>query len=185
VDIHFSDDFDKVVSYARDEAMRTGHRTITVDHLLLGLLREKKNDGVRCLQELGVDIDSLKRSVDSLLFRDDAVAWSEYDDVRLGMDAQSVIGLAMVDAGLYGDSLTRPLHLLSAICRTANCFSGSILSDRGITTDRIKEFARVSGMVYDSAGKQVTPAANEIAEALERELRDAISEGKVKPVYLS
>lgn len=41
--VTLSEEINSIVSYARDEAMRTGSYVIETDHLLLGLLRHADN----------------------------------------------------------------------------------------------------------------------------------------------
>lgn len=183
MDLYFSDEFDKAIAYARDEAMRTGHKIITPDHLLLGLLRFREGETVACLTAYGIDSGVVKRSLDAVLFRKQAVAWSEYDLVVLGPEAQNVISLAMVDAGLMGSAMTQPIHLLSAICKSAGGFGSGILKEFGFTSSNVSAFVKEN--LGAAAMPSVTPETSEIALALERELKSAISQGKLKPIVFS
>jgi len=183
VDLYFSDEFDKVIAYARDEAMRTGHKIITPDHLLLGLLRFREGDAVACLAAYGMDLDAVKRSLDAVLFRKQAVSWSEYDLVVLAPESQNVISLAMVDAGLLGSVTAQPIHLLSAVCKYAGCFGSGILKEFGFTASNVSAFVKEN--LGAAAMPAITPEASEIAMALERELNNAISQGKLKPIVFS
>ena len=47
-----SDEFDAIVGFAREEAMRTGSYSIDADHLFLGILRHGSNRAVEVLRSL-------------------------------------------------------------------------------------------------------------------------------------
>lgn len=57
MDIKYSQNAQRILIYAKEEAMRTGHITVGADHILLALLRYRDNDVCAALQELGVDLD--------------------------------------------------------------------------------------------------------------------------------
>ena len=49
-----SQEFDAIVGFAREEAMRTGSYGIGPDHLFLGIIRQEENAAFRSLQSLGI-----------------------------------------------------------------------------------------------------------------------------------
>ena len=53
--LQVSDELSKIVSYAREEAMRTGSYGIGPDHLFLGLIRHEENTAFHTVQSLGVE----------------------------------------------------------------------------------------------------------------------------------
>ena len=60
----FSDRVKRVMQLAREEAARLGHNYIGTEHLLLGIIRESKGSGVTVLLNLGLNLDSIKQSID-------------------------------------------------------------------------------------------------------------------------
>jgi ATP-dependent Clp protease ATP-binding subunit ClpA len=65
-ELPLSDESKRVLAYAADEAVRLNHRHIGTEHLLLGLLREKKHPAARLLHERGAEISSLRLQVGKL-----------------------------------------------------------------------------------------------------------------------
>jgi Clp amino terminal domain, pathogenicity island component len=63
VDLPLSNESKRVLAYAAEEAERLGHKHIGTEHLLLGLLREKKSPGALLLSEAGVDIENARKRV--------------------------------------------------------------------------------------------------------------------------
>ena len=63
----FSPRSTKVLELSLREALRLRHRHIGTEHLLLGVLREGNGLGALVLTEAGVDLDDLRRRVESAL----------------------------------------------------------------------------------------------------------------------
>ena len=63
--LQVSEDLNKIVSYAREEAMRTGSYGIGPDHLFLGLIRHEENSAFRTVQSMGVEPAELKTFIEA------------------------------------------------------------------------------------------------------------------------
>ena len=63
MDIRVSGELNSIITYAREEALRTGSYGIGPDHLFLGIIRHVDNDAYRILEGLEVDMDQLKNSI--------------------------------------------------------------------------------------------------------------------------
>jgi len=57
----------KVLELSLREAIRLGQRTLGVEHLLLGLLREGEGLGAQVLADAGVDLAALRRATEERL----------------------------------------------------------------------------------------------------------------------
>jgi len=57
----------QVVAYAIDEARKLGHKYVGTEHLLLGLLREGNNIPVKVLAQRGVNLESVREELLTLL----------------------------------------------------------------------------------------------------------------------
>jgi len=67
MDSNFSPKVKEIISYSREEALRLGNDFIGTEHLLLGLLREGEGMAVRVLQNMNVDIFSLRHEVENVI----------------------------------------------------------------------------------------------------------------------
>lgn len=159
MDIRFSERLEAILGYARDEAMRTGSYAICVDHLMLAILRDGKNEACRILIDLGIDVPELKDYIDSLIFSSRAVPFSDSSKVGISRGVESTINLAAHEALRKGSMTVGPEHLLTAICRAGASASKTYLSELGITAEAI------SGSISPSAGAGATKAATEPAKA--------------------
>ena len=105
----------KIISYARDEAMRTGDYSITTDHLLLGILRHSDNDACASLKALGVDLAELKATIEGSLFRPSGIAYHEADKLTFSRGAQNTLNLCIIEATMAGADKIFATHLLLAV----------------------------------------------------------------------
>jgi ATP-dependent Clp protease ATP-binding subunit ClpA len=63
VDFPLSNAGKRILAYAAEEAERLGSRPIGTEHLLLGLLREKKSDVPETLAKVGIDLHSARNRI--------------------------------------------------------------------------------------------------------------------------
>jgi len=63
VDLPLSNESKRVLAYAAEEAERLAHRHIGTEHLLLGLLREKKSFAAQLLNEEGVVLERSRENI--------------------------------------------------------------------------------------------------------------------------
>ena len=61
---NFSQRVQVVIQLSREEALRLGHDYIGTEHLLLGVIREGSGIAVEILQNLGIDLEELKKAIE-------------------------------------------------------------------------------------------------------------------------
>lgn len=134
----FSDEFNKIVEYARDEAARTGRKSIETLHLLLGIIRHGDNGAMRAVKALGADPAKLKKDIEDSFGDNRPIPFQEIGSIGLSLQARGVIGLAMYEARTSHARETGAIHLLLGI---SNSEAGSFLEKLGISHSSIMEFA--------------------------------------------
>ncbi len=65
VDLPLNNESKRVLAYAAEEAERLAHKHIGTEHLLLGLLREKKSAAALLLNKEGLTIESAQQEIGS------------------------------------------------------------------------------------------------------------------------
>lgn len=63
----FSPRVKDVITYSREEALRLGHDFIGIEHLMLGMIRDGEGVGIRLLKKLNIDVQELRKSIESSL----------------------------------------------------------------------------------------------------------------------
>lgn len=127
-----SQEFDAIIGFAREEAMRTGSYSIEADHLFLGILRHGGNAAVQVLRSLGIDTALCKSEIDSLVFHEHSIPFSEEDGVRLGREGSNTVSLAIAEAMGEGAGEAGAIHLMRAIFKQEKSRIGEYLRRRGV-----------------------------------------------------
>jgi len=122
-----------ILTYAADEAMRTGNLEISVDHLLLGILRHGKNNACRTLSGLGVNLDELKEYLDSHLFRHSSIDFTKRDEVKPSRDVENILAVASYEASAKAKRSVDESHLLLAISNCPNSKGAAFFKELGFT----------------------------------------------------
>src|SRR5574339_536328 len=63
----FTDRAKKVMSFARQEAMKFNHEYIGTEHILLGLIQEGSGVAANVLRNLDIDLDKIRREVEKIV----------------------------------------------------------------------------------------------------------------------
>ena len=176
MNLNLSDEFKTVISYARDEAMRTGHYGIGADHLMLAILRQRDNSACALLAAQGIDPEEFKLYIDRRIFRDKAIPYYDSDRVRPTRTAAGVISLAAYESLRSGQDSIGAAHLLLAICRAEDSASRAFLAERGLSYNALRALMSEKGMLSPvKEGSQ--PRMEDIAAALGEQLGRLFSGG--------
>ena len=150
----------KIISYARDEAMRTGDYSITTDHLLLGILRHSDNDACASLKALGVDLAELKVAIEGSIFRPSGIAYHEADKLSFSRSAQNTLNLCIIEATMSGADKIFSTHLLLAIAASSGSVGLGYLKSMGLNHSVLSDYLRKNGLL---AAKSVDAEENSAA----------------------
>lgn len=184
MEMRISEELNMIVKYARDEAMRTGSYGIGTDHLMLGMLRHADNGACRALSGLGTDLEEMKSFIDSHIFRQGTIPYSDMDQVVLSRAAQSILNLTILEATRLRSPETDSLHLLLAISRSGENFSHAYLLEKGLTYANILTFILDTGLVSKPSPDEKIQTPEEAAEFAEavNEAADRITEARENSV---
>ena len=164
MEIRISDELLNILNYAEEEAMRTGSYGIGPDHLFLGLLRHRDNAAFKAIVTQGIDPDGFKRFIDSHIFKDKPIPYSESDKASFNRYAQNVLGIAVVEASKQGVSEAGSMHLLLALCRTTENYGQAYLRQHGVDYGRLLSYMRDEGMLGYNPGSEEEDAEEETQE---------------------
>ncbi|MBR5499173.1 MAG: ATP-dependent Clp protease ATP-binding subunit [Bacteroidales bacterium] len=147
MEITISDQLHSVINYSREEAMRTGSYGIAPDHLILGLLRHKENSAVDALRGLGIDVEELKQFVDSHIFTNEHIPYSEIDNITFSRGVQNVLSFTILEATKLRNRQAGVEHLLLALCRAGDSYGTTYLRDLGVDYGMIFRYMEKNSMI--------------------------------------
>ena len=119
MDDNFSPRVKDVITYSKEEALRLGHDFIGTEHLVLGLIRNGEGKAIDILNFLGIDLNELRRKIESLnpINFDNEVKESTKKNLHLTRQAERALKTTFLEAKLFQSSI---------IMKRARNTSGSI-----------------------------------------------------------
>ena len=181
MEIKISDELNGIIRYAREEAMRTGSYGIGPDHLFLGMMRQADNEACKVLVGLGVDINEFKRFIDSHIFTNESIPYSESDKISFSRYAQNVLSITVMEASKMNASEATSLHLMLALCRTTENYGQAYLRQHGVDYGRLLAYMRDDGLLNYSSKQQEEPKSEESDDpAEEGGQQEGAPSGKIK-----
>jgi len=147
MDIKISDELNGIISYSREEAMRTGSYGIGPDHLFLGIIRHVDNRAYEILTALDVLPSELKKFIDTRIFTNEHIPYSELEHISFSRGAQNVLSLTIMEATRQKSREASSQHLLLALCRTTGSYGQAYLRSIGIDYGRILSLMEKDGML--------------------------------------
>ena len=147
---YFSNDSQKLLGVASEEAKRLGHDHVRTEHLLLGLIKQE-GLAFKVLESLKVDIVNLFSDLESLIGHGDG----SLDKIVLSPRAKKVLELAYNAARELGFNYVGPEHILLGIIREGESLSAQALHKRKITFDKVaKEIIKEAEKTLGSGPEQ-------------------------------
>src|SRR5688572_7247752 len=168
---------------AQSGATRLGHQQIDVEHLLLAMLQQEGGLAKSILDKSAVDPDLVRTRVEAELARLPKVSSSTGGpgDVYITQRLNRLLVQAEDEAKQLKDEYVSVEHLLLAMVDDKSGDAGRILSELGLTRDKLMQTLRqVRG-----SQRVTSPNPEATYEALERYGRDLTklaAQGKVDPV---
>ena len=132
MEISISDELNSIINYSREEAMRTGSYGIAPDHLFLGILRHRENSATDALIGVGADVEELKQFIDSRVFTNEHIPYSDIDKVTFSRGTQNVLSFCILEATKLRSRQASSQHLLLALMRANGSYGCSYLNDLNI-----------------------------------------------------
>ena len=199
MELKISEELNGIIAYAREEAMRTGSYGIGPDHLLLGIIRHGDNNAAVALKGVDVDMQQLKSFIDSRIFTNEHIPYSELENITFSRAAQNVLSLTVLEAGRLRSPEAGAIHLLLALCRTSGSYGQSFLRSVGVDYARIVAWMGENGFLpkmerpknqerpqeptQGQPEEEAEPQQGEDAmEGFSFDLTKAAREGKLDPV---
>jgi ATP-dependent Clp protease ATP-binding subunit ClpA len=116
----------KVLTLAQEEAERSHHSYIGTEHLLLGLLREGEGLAAKVLNNLGVEINKVRSTIESVLGRNERIIIQQIVPTSR---VKKVIEISFEEARRMGNNYVGTEHLLLGLL-----LEGEGFTKRGTTT---------------------------------------------------
>ncbi len=141
MDDNFSPRVKDVITYSKEEALRLGHDFIGTEHLVLGLIRNGEGKAIDILNFLGIDLNELRRKIESLnpINFENEVKESSKKNLHLTRQAERALKTTFLEAKLFQSSIINTAHLLLCILRNENDPTTKIFNNMEINYNVVKD----------------------------------------------
>jgi hypothetical protein len=134
----FTDRARKVMQFANQEALRLNHEYIGTEHILLGLIREGSGVGANVLQNLDIDLKTVRLEVEKIVMGGPATL-----EVGLKLPktprAKRALEFAIAEARQLNHSYVGTEHLLLGLVREGEGVAAQVLVNMGLRLDDVRE----------------------------------------------
>lgn len=178
----FTDDAQRVLSFAQEAALELGHDYVGTEHVLIGLIKVKNGVAAKALNELGLSAETIIEDVEEHIGRGNKKASSVYMTPRV----KHVLELAVEVANHMNHNYVGTEHILLGLLSDGGGVAVGLLRNHNIRASDIVEVIRdilgSSGRTsHNSEDNQDSSSLGDIAD-FGTDLNESAKQGKIDPV---
>ena len=179
----FTDDAQRVLSFAQEAALELGHDYVGTEHVLIGLTKVKNGVAAKALEEIGIVTEDIFEAVEEQVGRGNKKATSIYMTPRV----KNVLELAVQVANRMNHNYVGTEHILLGLLSDGGGVAVGILRAMNIRTDDIVEAIRHilgSSTNGDHSGQEGANNNGDLGELTDfaTDLNESAKQGKIDPV---
>ncbi len=137
MDGNFSERVQEVIRLSREEALRLGHDYIGTEHILLGIIREGYGIAVKILQNLNVNLLTLKKTIENTVKA--AGGTLTIGNIPLTKQTEKVLKITQIEAKIYKSDVIGTEHILLSLLRDEDNVATQILHQFHVTYETARE----------------------------------------------
>ena len=178
----FTDDAQRVISFAQEAALELGHDYVGTEHVLIGLIKVKNGVAAKALNELGLSAETIIEDVEEHIGRGNKKASSVYMTPRV----KHVLELAVEVANHMNHNYVGTEHILLGLLSDGGGVAIGILRNHNIRANDIVDTIRTILGSSDSAShsaedRKDNSSLGELAD-FGTDLNESAKQGKIDPV---
>lgn len=179
----FTDDAQRVLSFAQEAALELGHDYVGTEHVLIGLTKVKNGVAAKALEELNIVTEDIFEAVEDQVGRGNKKATSIYMTPRV----KHVLELAVQVANRMNHNYVGTEHILLGLLSDGGGVAVGILRAMNIHTDDIVEAIRHilgSSTNGNHSGQEGANNNGDLGELTDfgTDLNESAKQGKIDPV---
>ena len=178
----FTDDAQRVLSFAQEAALELGHDYVGTEHVLIGLIKVKNGVAAKALNELGLSAETIIEDVEEHIGRGNKKASSVYMTPRV----KHVLELAVEVANHMNHNYVGTEHILLGLLSDGGGVAVGLLRNHNIRANDIVDTIRTILGSSDSAShsgedRKDNSSLGELAD-FGTDLNESAKQGKIDPV---
>ena len=133
----FTDRAKKVMSFARQEAMKFNHEYIGTEHILLGLVQEGSGVAANVLKNMSIDLEKIRHEVEKIVKTGPSMV--TMGQLPFTPRAKKVLELSLEEASQLSHNYIGTEHLLLGLIRENEGIAAQVLMNLGVKLDEVRE----------------------------------------------
>jgi ATP-dependent Clp protease ATP-binding subunit ClpC len=129
---NFSVQVKEILSFASEEALRLGDRTLDTEHLLMGLIRQGDNHALRILEKADIDLQKVWKEAETISLEESGGKTKMDLRLPLSRQAEKVINRSQREARATQSPMVKAEHLLLSLLKHKRNKGARILSQFNI-----------------------------------------------------
>ena len=178
---NFSKGIKTVLKYARDEAKRLKSLSVSPEHLLLGIIKDKDGQANKMLRSLGCDINEMNSM---LLDLSSPRSHSKHqiDNLKLTQGSEKIIRNTFIESNRYNRKTANQIDLLLTLVKHGDGVVSDVIKFYSIDYDVIKSYIDIDKGAElkekDLTGESKTPTL----DLFSRNITDIAKLGNLDPI---
>jgi ATP-dependent Clp protease ATP-binding subunit ClpC len=132
---NFSKSVKDILLFSKEEAGRLNNSCVGIEHILLGILRDKKNKASSIIHLLGIDTNELKSTIDKELFEENDSA-SE-NQLTIDKNVENLLRISTLESINLNSQETDTEHLLLAMLKDKHSIVYHVLDQYSINYKKV------------------------------------------------
>ena len=133
----FTDRAKKVMSFARQEAMKFNHEYIGTEHILLGLVQEGSGAAANVLKNMSIDLEKIRHEVEKIVKTGPSMV--TMGQLPFTPRAKKVLELSLEEASQLSHNYIGTEHLLLGLIRENEGIAAQVLMNLSVKLDEVRE----------------------------------------------
>jgi len=132
---NFSNSVKDILLFSREEAGRLNNAYVGIEHILLGILRDRKNKASHIIHLLGIDMNELKSAIDKELYDDSSPIPA--NQLTIDKSVENLLRISVLESFNLNSSETDTEHLLLAMLKDTHSVAFHILDQYSINYKKV------------------------------------------------
>jgi ATP-dependent Clp protease ATP-binding subunit ClpC len=141
----------QALSNSRDEAIRLKNGAIGVEHLFLGILREKDCSAVQMLLNMEVDLHSIKSRIETTIGQMDSdIRYNSDSEIPMLRQCEKILRLSFLESTRLKSKEIHTIHILLAILQEKDNLVSHLLNQQNVNLDSCFKYLKQQGSLPPS-----------------------------------
>jgi len=177
---NFSKGVQRILKFAKEEAVRLGHSYVGSEHLLLGIIKDSNGKAANVLSSIGCDVVEMKAMIEDMAKPSGGTMTLGH--LPLTRRAERILRTTFSEAQNLNQDVADQIHLLLALAREDEGLSTEVLSAYTVDYELLTTFISSSSATNKIEKKAPKKSKTPTLDIYSRDLSKMANEGKLDPV---